>query len=97
MAEVITNQATNNRGWRLRRRPAGALATGDLELVTDPVAPLQDGQALVRTLVLSVEAASRIWLGHQRAFMPSVPVGEVMRGIGVGEAATPGSWLPGSL
>ena len=74
-----------NRGWRLRRNPAGALATGDLELITDPIAPLRDGQALVRTLVLSVEAASRIWLGHQRAFMPSVPVGEVMRGIGVGE------------
>src|SRR5258707_585680 len=85
MAEVITNQATMNRGWRLRRRPAGAMATSDLELVTDPIGPLQDGQALVRTLVLSVEAASRIWLGHQRAFMPSVPVGEVMRGIGVGE------------
>jgi NADPH2:quinone reductase len=85
MAEVTTNQATTNRGWRLRRHPAGALATGDLELVTVPIVPLQDGQALVRTLVLSVEAASRIWLGHQRAFMPSVPVGEVMRGIGVGE------------
>jgi NADPH2:quinone reductase len=85
MIEATTNQATMNRGWRLRRNPAGALATGDLELITDPIAPLQDGQALVRTLVLSVEAASRIWLGHQRAFMPSVPVGEVMRGIGVGE------------
>jgi len=85
MVEATTHQATTNRGWRLRRNPAGALATGDLELITDPIAPLRDGQALVRTLVLSVEAASRIWLGHQRAFMPSVPVGEVMRGIGVGE------------
>src|ERR1700747_784801 len=85
MTEATTNQATMNRGWRLRRRPTGALATSDLELATDPIAPLQDGQALVRTLVLSVEAASRIWLGHQRAVMPSVPVGEVVRGIGVGE------------
>ena len=85
MIEATTNQAITNRGWRLRRNPAGALAAGDLELITDPIAPLRDGQALVRTLVLSVEAASRIWLGHQRAFMPSVPVGEVMRGIGVGE------------
>ena len=85
MAEVTTNQATTNRGWRLRRHPAGALATSDLELVTVPIVPLQDGQALVRTLVLSVEAASRIWVGHQRAFMPSVPVGDVIRGVGVGE------------
>jgi NADPH2:quinone reductase len=85
MAEVITNQATINRGWRLRRRPASALATSDLELVTDSIGPLQDGQALVRTLVLSVEAASRIWMGHQRAFMPPVGLGEVIRGVGVGE------------
>jgi NADPH-dependent curcumin reductase CurA len=77
--------ATTNRAWRLRRRPAGAMAPGDLELVREPIAPLQDGQALVRTLVLSVEAASRIWMGHQRAFMPPVGLGEVMRGVGVGE------------
>jgi NADPH-dependent curcumin reductase CurA len=80
MADVSVNRA-----WRLRRRPAGAVAPGDLELVSEPVAPLEDGQALVRNLVLSVEAASRIWMGHQRAFMPPVGLGEVMRGVGVGE------------
>jgi NADPH2:quinone reductase len=80
MADVSTNRA-----WRLRRRPVSGVASGDLELVSGPIAPLQDGQALVRTLVLSVEAASRIWMGHQRAFMPPVGLGEVIRGIGVGE------------
>ena len=34
--------------------PGKPLATGDLELITGPIAPLRDGQALVRTLVLSV-------------------------------------------
>ena len=43
--QATTNQATTNRGWRLRRNPAGALAAGDLELITDPIAPLRDGQA----------------------------------------------------
>lgn len=80
MADVSVNRA-----WRLQRRPVGAVAPGDLELVSEPVAPLEDGQALVRNLVLSVEAASRIWMGHQRAFMPPVGLGEVMRGVGVGE------------
>jgi NADPH-dependent curcumin reductase CurA len=80
MAEVSVNRA-----WRLLRRPVGAMVPGDLELASEPVAPLEDGQALVRTLVLSVEAASRIWMGHQRAFMPPVGLGEVMRGVGVGE------------
>ncbi len=61
------------------------MVPGDLELVSEPVVRLEDGQALVRTLVLSVEAASRIWMGYQRAFMPPVGLGEVMRGVGVGE------------
>jgi NADPH-dependent curcumin reductase CurA len=74
-----------NRAWRLRRRPVGAMVPGDLELTSEPIAPLADGQALVRNLVLSVEAASRIWMGHQRAFMPPVGLDEVMRGVGVGE------------
>ena len=85
MADVSVNRA-----WRLRRRPVGAVVPGDLELVSEPVAPLRDGQALVRTLVLSVEAASRIWMGHQRAFMPPVGLGEVMRGVGVGVGANAG-------
>jgi len=40
-----THQRTN-RAFRLRRRPNGPAATGDLALVTDPVAPLREGQAL---------------------------------------------------
>jgi NADPH-dependent curcumin reductase CurA len=79
------SQPVLNRAYRLRRRPTGPLSDLDLELVSEPVAALRDGQALIRTLVLSVEAASRIWLGHQRAFMPPVPLGGVVRGIGVGQ------------
>src|SRR6266568_351186 len=77
--------AVANRAIRLRRRPEGPVRDGDLELVEEPVPELADGQALVRVLVVSVEAASRIWMGHQRAFMPPVPIDAVMRSIGVGE------------
>src|SRR3712207_5582245 len=63
-----------NRVFRLRRRPEGLLRDGDLELVTEPVPELTAGQALVRTLVLSVDPTSRIWMGHLRAFMPPVPI-----------------------
>ena len=62
--------------------PAGALATGDLELITDPIAPLQDGQALVRTLVLSVgqpAGSGSVTSGHSchrsRSDGPDGPVG----------------------
>lgn len=73
-----------NRQIRLRRRPRGRICDGDFELVSEPIPRLRPGQALIRNLVLSVEAASRIWVGHKRAFMPPVAIGDVMRGIGIG-------------
>jgi NADPH-dependent curcumin reductase CurA len=74
-----------NRAYRLRRRPDGELADSDLELVTEQVPGLQDGQALVRTQLLSLDPTNRIWMSDNRGYMPPVPLGEVMRGIGVGE------------
>lgn len=74
-----------NRAYRLRRRPNGPAAAGDLELVHEPVGEPGPGQALVRMLFLSVDPTTRIWMGERRGFMPSVPVGAVMRGLGVGE------------
>jgi NADPH2:quinone reductase len=76
---------TVNRAFRLRRRPSGALAPGDLELVEEPVADLSDGQALVRTLLLSLDPTNRIWMSDMRGYMPAVPLDDVMRGLGVGE------------
>jgi NADPH-dependent curcumin reductase CurA len=74
-----------NRVHRLRRRPAGALAPGDLELVQEPVPEPAAGQALVRTLLLSLDPTNRIWMSDMRGYMPPVPVGAVMRGLGIGE------------
>jgi NADPH2:quinone reductase len=76
-----------NRVYRLRRRPAGRPADGDLELVHEPVPDLVADQALVRMLFLSVDPTTRIWMGGRRGFMPPVPIGGLMRGLGVGEVA----------
>jgi len=76
---------TINRAFRLRRRPEGQLADADLDLVDEPLPELAPGQALVRNLVLSIDPTSRIWMGHARSFTPPVPLGAVMRGLGVGE------------
>jgi NADPH-dependent curcumin reductase CurA len=76
---------TMNRVYRLRRRPDGFPADGDLDLVTEPVPDLVAGQALVRMLFLSIDPTTRIWMGERRGFMPTVPLGAVMRGLGVGE------------
>jgi NADPH2:quinone reductase len=74
-----------NRAFRLRRRPGGELAEGDLELVEEEVPELRDGQALVRTELLSLDPTNRIWMSDIRGYMPPVPLGEVMRGLGIGE------------
>jgi NADPH-dependent curcumin reductase CurA len=77
--------SNTNRAFRLRKRPAGELAEGDLELVTEGVPELQAGQALVRTQLLSLDPTNRIWMSDIRGYMPPVPIDAVMRGLGVGE------------
>jgi NADPH2:quinone reductase len=74
-----------NRAFRLRRRPDGALADGDLELVEEDVPELREGQALVQTKLLSLDPTNRIWMSDIRGYMPPVPIDSVMRGIGIGE------------
>jgi len=74
-----------NRAYRLRRRPSGDLTLGDLELVTEELPELEDGQALVRNRLLSVDPTNRIWMSEVRGYMPPVPLDAVMRGLGIGE------------
>lgn len=74
-----------NRAYRLRRRPEGALADGDLELVEEAVPELADNQALVRNQLLSLDPTNRIWMSDIRGYMPPVPLNNVMRGLGIGE------------
>jgi NADPH-dependent curcumin reductase CurA len=74
-----------NHAYRLRNRPDGELADGDLELVEEQVPELSDGQALVRTQLLSLDPTNRIWMSDIRGYMPAVPIDAVMRGLGVGE------------
>jgi NADPH2:quinone reductase len=61
------------------------LADGDLELVTEETGELEEGQALVRTRLLSLDPTNRIWMSDIRGYMPPVPIDSVMRGIGIGE------------
>jgi len=74
-----------NRAWRLRSRPNGSLADGDLELVEEEIDELSDGQALVRTRLLSLDPTNRIWMSDIKGYMPPVPLDAVMRGLGIGE------------
>ncbi|HEX6666695.1 MAG TPA: NADP-dependent oxidoreductase [Solirubrobacterales bacterium] len=74
-----------NRAFRLRRRPEGPLADGDLEMVEEEIGELDEGQALVRNQLLSLDPTNRIWISDIRGYMPPVPIDGVMRGLGIGE------------
>lgn len=77
--------ARTNRAWHLAHRPQGLLKQGDFEWRAAPVPALAEGQALARTVYLSLDPTNRIWASDIDQYMPPVEVGEVMRGVALGE------------
>jgi NADPH-dependent curcumin reductase CurA len=69
----------------LRRRPTGLVQAGDVELVETVLPELADGEALIRTDAIGVDAAVRTWLEDQPGYLPPVQIGEVVRAATVGE------------
>jgi NADPH-dependent curcumin reductase CurA len=69
----------------LRRRPSGLVRPGDTELVTAPAPEPTEGEALVRTTYVGIDAAVRTWLDGQPGYLPAVQLGDVIPAAGVGE------------
>lgn len=76
---------TTNRRYRLRARPTGRVSRADLELVEEHIPALESGEALLRTLYLSVDPTSRVWMRETPTYVEPVPLGGVMRGVGIGQ------------
>lgn len=74
-----------NRQIVLRRRPTGLVALGDTELISSPAPRPAEGEALLRTTYIGLDAAVRTWLNDQPGYLPPVGIGEVIRAAGVGE------------
>jgi hypothetical protein len=77
-----------NRQILLRRRPSGLVQPGDTELVTTPAPEPAEGEALVRTTYVGLDAAVRTWLNDQQGYLPPVQLGEVIRAAGIGEVVS---------
>lgn len=73
-----------NRRFILRERPSGDFDPKVLQRVVEPAPVPGPGQALVRNLYLSLDPTNRIWMSEGDSYLPPVPLGEVMRGGGVG-------------
>ncbi len=74
-----------NRQVVLRRRPSGLVGPDDTEILTAPAPIPGDGEALLRTTYVGLDAAVRTWLNDQPGYLPPVALGEVIRAAGVGE------------
>src|SRR5664279_825779 len=76
---------TVNRRILLTARPAGLVSEDCLERVEEPVAPLGDGEVLVRVLSLSVDPTNRVWMREEDSYLPAIRIGDVVRAAGLGE------------
>ena len=76
---------TSHRVIKMASHPDGALEDDDFELVDAPVPEPADGEALVRTLYLSLDPAIRVWMNGIDTYVPGIHVGDVMRAGGLGE------------
>jgi len=75
----MTEKRQNQR-WVLRKRPEADITAEHLELVTQPVPDLEDGQVLIRNIYLSLDPTHRLWMSDREQYLPPVQVGDVMRG-----------------
>lgn len=74
-----------SRVFRLANRPTGLVDKTTFALATEPAPVPKSGEALVRTLYLSLDPTNRIWITDVEQYMPPVQIGEVMRGIAIGQ------------
>ncbi|WP_068777026.1 NADP-dependent oxidoreductase [Paenibacillus sp. FJAT-26967] len=77
----------NNRQIRLISRPEGMPGKHNFEFTESEVPGLEEGQALVRALYLSVDPYMRGRMNDQKSYVPPYKVGEIITGGVVGQIA----------
>ncbi len=68
-----------NRRWLLAQRPAGMVDESCFRWAEEPAPDaVEEGQILVRNLVLSLDPTQRGWMSRD-TYLPAIKIGEVMR------------------
>lgn len=95
---------TENLQIRLAARPEGLPKNSDFETTREAMPVPGDGQVLVRVVYLSLDPAMRGWMTDRKSYIEPVQLGDVMRGLVVGEvveskndAFAPGDRVSGAL
>jgi NADPH-dependent curcumin reductase CurA len=77
-------EAAVNRRVVLARRPEGLVQQDDVALEEAPLPEPGDGEVLLRTEWIGIDATVRTWLSQAEGYMPPVEIGEVVRSSGLG-------------
>jgi len=70
---------------QLAERPTGLPGDATFKIVERPFEEPEEGEIVVRITYLSLDPAMRGWMDDRRSYLPPVGIGEVMRGLAVGE------------
>ena len=81
---------TKNRQIVVRELPKGELTEDHFGLQTVEVAAPGSGQILVRTILVSLDAANRAWM-QGATYRSAIEAGQVMDGLSIGEVVATGS------
>jgi NADPH-dependent curcumin reductase CurA len=73
-----------NRQWRLAARPTGPIKKSDFEWTEQPIPSINEGEVLVKNLLLSLDPTNRVWMQETDSYLPAIGLGEVMRGGTIG-------------
>jgi NADPH-dependent curcumin reductase CurA len=84
MAEQTAQNAARNRRILIRELPKEQLAAEHFEMDEVPIMKPGEGQVLVRTILLSQDAANRAWM-QGATYRSAIAAGDVMASGGVGQ------------
>jgi len=70
---------------RLVARPKGLPKDSDFQFTEEAIPRPGEEEVLVRQTLLSLDPAMRGWMNDVKSYAPPIGIGEVMRGLGVGE------------
>jgi NADPH-dependent curcumin reductase len=70
---------------RLAARPKGLPKDSDFQFTEEAIPQPGEEEVLVRQTLLSLDPAMRGWMNDVKSYAPPIGIGEVMRGLGVGE------------
>ena len=76
---------TQTRRWYFVNRPKHEIEPNTLELRTESLPELAEGELLLRTLYLSLDATLRLWLSEWDLYIDPVKLGDPMKGFVVAE------------